>query len=291
MFGYVNIYKDELKVRDYETFRAYYCSLCESIGKRGSQIARMGLSYDMAFLAVLLSSIEEEKPEFKMSRCVVHPGVKRRRTVENRDVAYAARMSVLLGYLKFLDDWQDDHSIKAVIGMVMYHRAVRKARKSCGTGYAYIREQLKKQSKLEKENCADIDMVADCFAKILEELFTPEYITDPQTRRVLGWMGYNTGRWIYIIDAYCDMEKDLKDKSYNPFIAAMPDKEDFTEYKRKVAQHLDFTQTYTLGNIASAYELLNIRHNREILENIIYIGLKFKQDTLLGKKGEQNEPV
>ncbi len=291
MFGYVNIYRDELKVRDYETFRAYYCGLCEAIGRYGSQTARLGLSYDMAFLAVLLSAVDGSETQFSLRRCIVHPGVKRKRAAETRGIVYAAKMSVLLGYLKFADDWQDDKSPKAAAGMLAYRRAVKRAEKGCEEEYEFIRRMLKEQSRIEAEGCDDIDLAADPFANILKTLFAPSYIKDNNMRRALEWMGYNTGRWIYITDAFCDMEKDAKDKSYNPFLAAMEPGRDIREYKRELGQRLGFVQTYTLSEIASAYELLDIKRNRAILDNIIYIGLKAKQDAVLGEKGGQDESV
>ena len=51
MFGYVNAYKDLLRVCDYNVFRGYYCGLCKQLGKSFNQLTRFGLSYDMTFLA------------------------------------------------------------------------------------------------------------------------------------------------------------------------------------------------------------------------------------------------
>ncbi len=291
MFGYVNIYRDELKVKDYETFRAYYCGLCEAIGRYGSQTARLGLSYDMAFLAVLLSAVEESETQFTPRRCIVHPGMKRKRAGETRGIVYAAKMSVLLGYLKFADDWHDDKSPKAAAGMLAYRRAVKRAEEGCAEEYEFIRRMLKEQSRIEEEGCRDIDLAADPFANILKTLFAPPYITDMAMRRTLEWMGYNTGRWIYITDAFCDMEKDMETKSYNPFLAAMEPGREFPEYKSELKKKLSFMQTYTLSEIAAAYELLDIKRNKAILDNIIYIGLKAKQDAILGEQGGQDESV
>ena len=58
MLGYVKIDKGELKVREYEVYTGYYCGICKSIGKRYGQLPRMALSYDAAFLAVLLASLD-----------------------------------------------------------------------------------------------------------------------------------------------------------------------------------------------------------------------------------------
>lgn len=274
MFGYVTICKEHLSGEGYNTFRAYYCGLCREIGKRCSQTARLGLSYDITFLAIVLSSLTDGG-ETNTRHCLVKMG-KEHPCIENdKAVQYAADMGVILTYLKLLDDWNDEKSIKALTEMQLFRRAVKKARSHYPQIYGQIREQLDRLSALEKEKCKSIDETADCFAKILEILFTPDFITDNAQKRVLAWLGYNIGRWIYIIDAYNDLEKDKKDGSYNPFIYAPHETADISE-----------SLTFTLENAASAYNLLSIKRNREVIENIIYTALKLKQNAIIGETNE-----
>lgn len=293
MFGYVNICKDELKIKEYNLFRAHYCGLCKAIGKRGSEIARLGLSYDMTFLALVLSAVDKEKVCIFQKRCAAHILHKHGEIHNSRAIDYAADMSVILAYLKLYDDWQDDRSIKALFGMAAYYTAVRKVKRRYKNIYDDILNLLRKLTALEKENCSDIDMTADCFANILKILFTPDFIEDENTRRTLEWLGYNTGRWIYIIDAYNDIEKDVKKKNYNPFVIKYNiNEENCTEVKKDIAEKIQMSMDYTLASVASAYELLTVYRNDDILRNIIYIGLKSKQDYIMGKtKEEINESI
>ena len=99
--------------------------------------------------------------------------------------------------------------------MMFFYRGVRKAKKRYPSVYESIKKCLDNLSCLEKEKCSEIDETADCFAKILEILFTPDFIENENTKRTLSWLGYNIGRWIYIIDAYNDLEKDIKKNNYN----------------------------------------------------------------------------
>lgn len=280
MFGYVNVFKSELKVCEYEQFRAYYCGLCKAIGKN-SQVARLGLSYDMTFLSIILSSISEDNIINKHARCIAHPLNKRMYVTDDIATAYSADMSIILAYLKLKDDWHDEKSIKALFGMIGYYRGVRKIRNIYKREYDEMISWLDKLSELERNSCDDIDIVADCFANILRVLFTPDFITDDNLRRTLDWLGYNTGRWIYIIDAFNDIEKDCKNKSYNPFLSKYNNNID--DHKKELSTKLDLSLTYTLSSIASSYELLDIYKNKGILDNIIYLGLKHKQDLILTK--------
>lgn len=275
MFGYVTICREHLSEEGYNTFRAYYCGLCREIGRSCSQSARLGLSYDITFLAIVLSSLSDGG-ETNTRRCFMKTGKKHLCVEGDRAVSYAADMGVLLSYLKLLDDWSDDRSIKALCGMQLFRGAVKKVKNRYPKIYDQIRDCLNKLSVLEKEKCGSVDETADCFAKILEVLFTPDFISDEGQRRALAWLGYNIGRWIYIIDAYNDLEKDIKQGSYNPFI--------YGSEKSNISEGL----TFTLENAASAYNLLEIKRNSEVIENILYTALAIKQRQILG---ETNEPI
>lgn len=289
MFGYVTIYKDELKIKDYNTFRAYYCGLCKAMGRQASQISRLGLSYDITFLAVLLSSIDKEDTVFLPQRCMLHPAEKKP-VAQGPWIDYAACVGVLLSYLKLEDDWQDDRSIKALLGMLFLKPGVRRIQKQYGALYEQIKSLLKQLSRLERENVGNHDEAADCFAKILELLFAPECIENCETKRILSWIGYNTGRWIYLIDALADFEKDYKKQSYNPFLVRYSKGEaGLEEYRRQLANKIEIGLTYTLDNIASSYELLPVFRNDAILRNILYLSLKSQQDKILHIQGEKNK--
>ena len=284
MFGYVTVCRDAMKSEDYQLFTAYYCGLCKATGKCASQFARMGLSYDITFLAIILSALMPEENLLKSGRCIAHP-LKKREYVCNSDVLdYAACMGTILTYLKFQDDVSDDKSVKAMALSAMFYSGVRKARKGYKRQYDEIIYLLRKLSSLEKENCSEIDECADCFAKILETLFTPDFIEDNETRRILKWFGYNIGRWIYVIDAYNDIDKDYKKKNYNPFLAK--DYGELDEYKKQLKEKLEMSLTFTLENAASAFELLRTYKNKSVAEHIIYCGLKARQTAVLGEKNE-----
>ncbi|MBR5518238.1 MAG: hypothetical protein IKV86_04345 [Clostridia bacterium] len=270
MFGYVNAYKDLLRVCDYNVFRGYYCGLCKQLGKKFNQLTRFGLSYDMTFLAILMSSLEDKKIDIKMQNCIAHPISKRPVIKDDDGIAYSADMSVILTYMKLKDDWTDEHSIKS-FARVAYFFPMKKCAKKYPKQYKSIKENLFNLSKLEKENCQNIDAVADCFGKLLESIFDKD-----DDNKSLAWLGYHIGRYIYIIDAYKDIEKDLKNKSYNPFIAMYGTNLNKEDFKEAVKSSL----TFTLSEVSNAYALLDIKKNKELLDNIIYLGLRKNLDNL-----------
>ncbi len=277
MFGYVRISRRELNDEEYERFLSYYCGLCREIGKY-SHAARIGLSYDMTFLAILLAAVCDEEESEEAFRCAAHRLKKEKAISGGRVMEYAAQMSILLVYKKFEDDLRDERSLKAFFGKLIYSFPMRKIKY---TSYAKsISELLGKMSALEKNNCSEPDEIADCFAKICEIIFTPDFITDDNTRKILSWMGYNIGRWIYLIDAYDDLEKDIKTNSYNPF----------KHRAGNLKKETESTLTYNLAKIAAAYDLLNVSRNDGIIRNILYAGMGGVQSKVL-KTEENNESI
>ena len=285
MFGYVTICKETMSEEGYNIFKAYYCGLCKATGRKCSRLSRLGLSYDITFLAIVLSSVQEGTPEIQCRKCLLHPTQKNNCIEDDISLYYAADMGVILTYLKLLDDWHDDRSIKALGAMMLFYRGVRKARRRYKYEYESIKKCLDKLSALERNKCTSVDETADCFAKILEILFTPEFIADESKRRALAWLGYNIGRWIYIIDAYNDLEKDIRKSNYN-VLAAANDGRDSDTIKQDISHTLEASLTFTLENAASAYDLLEIHKNKEILDNILYTALKAKQNYILGGRNE-----
>ncbi len=279
MFGYVAVSRGSLSAEDFRIFSAYYCGLCKAIGQECSQISRLALSYDITFLALVLSSVCFEDAEVAEGRCVVHPLKKRPKVKNDEAVNYAAGVGELLMYLKLKDDKDDDGSLKARLGMLALNGGKNKALSKYSETYDFISERLYELSELEKQKCAEIDKIADRFAKILGFIFTPDFIADADTRRILSWFGYNLGRWLYIIDAYDDMEKDHKSGAYNPFLVNR--RGNAEEIKNEIRERVDFTLTLTLENMASALELLKLHRNRGLIENIVYQGLKGRQMSVL----------
>ena len=282
MFGYVNIARDKLGADNFRIFSSYYCGLCKAVGRRCSQVSRLGLSYDITFLALVLSSAALEDADITDGRCAVHPFKKRPFVKNDVAVDYAAEIGELLMYLKLEDDANDEGGLKPRLAMLALGRGKNRALGNYPDAYEFISERLMELSELEKRNCSEIDEVADRFAKILEYVFTPAFIENADTRRILAWFGYNLGRWLYIIDAYSDMEKDEKSGAYNPFLAGADNTAE--RIKSEIRERVDFSLTLTLENMASALELLKLHRNRELVENIVYQGLKNKQISVLGEE-------
>lgn len=271
MFGYVNISRGSISDEDKKLYSAYYCGLCKAIG-RSSQLFRLTLSNDLTFLAVLLSAVTDDEPVFTdKAHCVVHPVKKHSEVTDSRVLEYAADMNILLVYLKVCDDEIDDGKLSDKLKRMIFSLKAEMIAKKYHNEAEIIRNELSRLAEIEKEKSPSADEAADCFAKILEVIFSPVSLGfDDETLTVLKWIGYNVGRWIYIIDAYADYEKDKKSKSYNPFIYGGFDKDEVSD-----------GLYHTLAAISNAYELLKVCRNDSLIRNFIFSGLPEKQESII----------
>jgi len=281
MLGYVIINKDELKVREFDLYKAYYCGVCKSIGSRLGQVPRMALSYDSVFLALVLSGLDGGPDVVDHEHCVMHHVQKRGVAKGDPAIDYAADVMVILAYHKFLDDWHDDKSFVGLSGKTALTSAYNKAAARLPKVTEGVKNGLDKLSALENEKSGNIDLLNDAFADIMEALFTGYSgadTFDEGTLRTLAQLGRNLGKWIYTIDAVDDLEKDKETGSYNPFI-----------YRKGGADGADFLLYDYLAGAANASDLLDIKKNRNIIDNIIYMGLRGRTDAALGKGNERND--
>ena len=290
MFGYVIPLKSELKVREFNLFKAYYCGLCFSIKKNFGNIPRMALNYDMTFLAILLDGLNPYDHELKLSRCVAHPVKNKPFVVDNNPLKYAANMNVSLFYFKLLDDVNDDKDLKSKSLALTLSPYRKKFNSSVKEINDIIKENLNKLSSLEEsKDFTSIDEICDPFsiivAKILE-LYPHKIIDDSEeTRSNLYNLGYALGKWIYLIDALDDLEEDMSKNKFNPINYLFnEDNKPYEEFIILIKDRIEFSIFNCACNCKDYLEKLNLKRNREILENIINLGMMDKYLNILTPK-------
>ena len=260
MFGYVTASLKELDKEAEKRYRAVYCGICRRIRMQSGQLARLGLSYDMAFLALLLMSLYEPEETAGEKACNLHP-IQKRPWLDNKFIQYAADMNVALSYYNCLDDWEDDrkYSAKLLAGQFGKHLPEIEARypRQCSAIAACI-GQL---SELEKAGCANPDEPASCFGNLMGELLTyEEDLWAPTLRQ----MGFYLGRFIYLLDAALDYDKDEKKKKYNPYLA-MGTGKDWPRWEEYLM--------LTMGRCTGNFEKLPLVQDKSLLDNILYSGI------------------
>lgn len=280
MLGYVNIIKSALSEEEYDIYNGYYCGVCKSIGARHGQFPRLALSYDIVFLALILSSLNSEEDIIEREHCIIHP-IERKPTIKNdAAVDYAADMLLILAYYNFLDDKNDEHKLRGTLGSGMLSGSYAKLRKTYPDIVKAVEDNLSKLSELERAKSGSLDMTCAAFGDVLGAVFSGwelyqkgDGISGDETSpryRILEGLGRSLGKWIYLMDALDDLEKDKKSGSYNPLI-----------YRDRGAEGLNDLLYNYLGDVSSAIDLLEIRKNKGIIDNIVWNGLRARTEVML----------
>ena len=213
MYGYIVVDQPELKFREFDKYRSYYCGLCDSLAEAHGLKGQISLSYDMTFLVILLTGLYEPETIYSEERCVTHP--LRKHPVRRNVVSdYVADMNVLLTYYKCMDDWYDEKKVLKRTYAGVLKKDIKKLEKKYPHKAEIIRKSLSKLSEYEKAQETNIDKPAEQFGILLGEVAA---MKDDEWSDELRVLGNNLGRFIYLLDAYDDLEKDEKKNNYNVF--------------------------------------------------------------------------
>lgn len=267
MFGYVTIYRKDLSENALDRYQAYYCGLCRALGQRYGVTGRMALSFDMTFVAILLSALYDTPTEFSRGRCAAHP-VKSRPRADNPYIHYAADMTVALAYYNYMDDWQDDKRRASLFAAQKLERYLTDIRGRWPRQCEAMRTGLAQLNALEAAQSTDLDALCNCFGGLLGAVFQyQEDIWAP----VLDRMGRGLGGFIYLMDAYDDLEKDKKRGSFNALADTAAHLQG-ADYEARC--HALLTQQMAL--CAQPYKLLPVLANTpegQLLNNTLYSGV------------------
>lgn len=277
MFGYVCINKQELKVKDYEIYRSYYCGLCDDLHKRYGRIGQFLLNYDMTFLVLLLTGLYEPGEIRSAGRCIPHP-LSRHGMVHNEYTEYASDMTVLLAYQKAVDDWRDEKSkAKYALAVAMrqdYQRVRMKYPRQAKT----LEQCVRQLSEAERQQSEDLDYVAGLTGRFLGEMFVrQEDVWQEQLRN----LGFYLGKFVYLMDAYEDQEKDQKKGNYNIFLKL------FGERQENFSKGAEGILVDMMSCCSREFEKLPILKNAEILRNILYSGVWCKYALIQEQKSKK----
>jgi len=282
MFGYITPDKPELKIKEFEIFRGYYCGVCRAIAKKAGHRGRFILSYDSAFLALLLDSLNSSPVSGKPKRCLIHPLNKRFMTDFSDVIEFSSDINILLAYYNLKDKWQDEKKLFSPIGLLTLRRGYKRIKKKYPDLVRDIKKGLLALNKLERSGCGQMDEASEPFAGIMQKIF--EYSAgDDSVKKILGWIGYNLGKWIYLLDAYDDIEDNIKRRAYNPLVIQFQygENENIESFRQRVKKEVEFILVYSLSEMEKAFSLLDVKKNHGILENIIYRGLLMKTRQVL----------
>ena len=279
MFGYIKPDNPYLYLKDETLYKALYCGICKSIGKTCGQRARFTLSYDLAFMNAIAHNVMGKDVVINKETCVAHP-IKKRPVAEPDEISnMLACVNVILAYYKVKDDIFDEKKggIKSSFITKGYKRAKARFPKIDGI----VKSGYEKLLVLEKQNVDSIDIVSDCFAEMMKEISNEvfcEFATDSTNE-----LFYALGKWVYLIDALDDYDKDIKKKNFNVFYNSYKN----SDYVSLIAEHKEdicFIFNGIFSQIINNYKNVKTKYNTDLVVNILSRGIPAKTNQIL-KRG------
>lgn len=286
MFGYVKIYKPELKFKEYELYRGIYCSLCKQLGKSYGLFSRFILNYDFTLLSVFLLATKEKETEFEKSHCSFCPAKKCLSCKKpDNTLEFCSAISIITAYHKVRDNYEDGsftEKLKSFFLLPYFKSKYKKASECYPEISEEILNQMLKQKEIENKKTTSIDLAADASAKALGYIVSSQFVESQ--REIAYRFGYCLGRFIYLCDAFDDLEKDKKSGSYNVFLNDNLNI-NFNEIRNNYTYLLDVTA----DELAKSYELIKFNRFKSLLDNIIYYGLDMAINKVTRKEEERCE--
>ena len=274
MFGYVNANKSTMTKEEIDTYKSYYCGLCQQLKKDAGIKGQLLLNYDCTFLALLLSGLYELDPNEYQFTCGLHP-TKKKTVCQNEALEYASAMDVILSYHNLMDDYNDNKTSKKkalakTIAPFYEEMAKRYPRQAKA-----VEELMRLTAEAEARKETNIDILSGYTGEMLAELFDwKEDIWSNELRN----MGYHLGKFIYMMDDYDDLEDDIKKGNFNPLIEVMEKCPDGYE------TYCESALSTMMAECAKSFERLPILMNANIMRNILYSGVWTKYEYIQLKK-------
>ena len=284
VFGFVTVDKSEMLGKDFDAYKAIYCSLCKQLGKEYTFLSRFILSYDCTFYAVIALSLEDSCSGFCVGRCKFNPLKKCNYLKSNEEsLSKAAALSIISVYYKLVDNIADGgffEKLYCYCLMPFFSVWHKKAEKKFPEIESAVARMSKAQFEAERDITCSIDKAADPTATMLSKVL--QILTDnEEKRRILSAYGYFLGKWIYLIDAANDYEDDVKKGNFNPYVIAYGD--DKASHIKDINASLD----HCLSECLLSYNLLEVKRFDRIIENLLFYGLPKKQKSVLYKENEK----
>lgn len=279
MFGYVIINKAEMKFREFDVYHSFYCGICRELKRKYGASGQIALSYDMTFLAMLLTGLYEPETKLGSCKCIAHP-LEKHGTRTNTFTEYAADMNALFAWYKCRDDWADEGKLRKLVYGRILEGKTGKLRESRGGKPEAIGRLMRDFSQAEEAEAAkaepDIDLLAGLFGRVMAEIAAPR---EDEWAEGLRAFGFFLGKFIYLCDAYEDVERDIKKNAFNPLKARFG-RPDFEEECRTILMMM-------MSECCREFEKLPILENVEILRNILYSGVWGRYEAVHEKRLRQ----
>lgn len=277
MFGYVTVYKPELKIKDYDTYKGVYCTLCKTMQKEYGFLSRFLLSYDATFYVIYRMGVTKNCTKASKSHCSFNPCKKCLKiTSDEKIFKKASAITVMLSYFKLCDNIKDEKFFKKLFCKLLkpyFLHLVKKAKSKYENEFLNIEKYMQEQYLVEQNNIG-IDGASEPTGKALGYI-----LSDGNLDSLDYKIGYNLGRTVYLLDAFDDYKKDIKSKSFNPFTNS-----------ENIVKDATFAINMSIGEMVEYLNKIEIFRFKEIINNIVFYGLNSRmKKIIIGIRGGKDE--
>ncbi len=267
MFGYVKYDLAELRIKDLLLYKALYCGLCKGIGESCGSSARIGLSYDVTFLSALLHNLKGEDVKIEQQHCFQHVVKKRPIAVLDPLTEELGALNTVLVYFKLNDDANDKDRSSG--RLLWFKKGYKRVKKKYPELVSIVSDYLKEQIETEKSS-PSLDAAAEPSAQLMVKL--SRHFLGEISSQSSDELFYSVGKWIYLIDALDDFDKDLKKKTFNPFALSFSAK-DREELLKENGGELSFLFDTLFFSMREGLGGLKFHFNRDLVDNVILRGI------------------
>ena len=268
MFGYVRYDIADLRVKDLMLYKALYCGLCKGIAQSSGQMARIGLSYDVTFLSALLHNVTGTDVQIEQQNCFEHAVKKRPIAKVDPLTRELGALNTLLSYFKLHDDVRDKDKGKG--RLLWFKKGYSRAKKEYPELLKIVETYVKEQAAAETGEHTSCDIAADPTAQMMVNL--SRHFLKEKASASSDELFYALGKWVYLIDALDDYDKDKKRGSFNPFV-----REYGAENKHKLLEdnkeEISFLFDSTFYAMREGLSGVKFYFNRDLTDNVILRGL------------------
>ena len=215
--------------------------------------------------------------KIEKQHCIVHHIVKRPVAVPDALTERIAALNIILAYYKLNDDVLDNN--KGRLKRSFFKSAYKKAKLKEPKLDLIVAQRYDQLREYEKANCDSIDIVADPFGMMMQEVV--EVLLGEVCTVEIKDLAYNLGKWIYLIDALDDFDKDKKSKNFNVFVNAYQDvinKQTLVSEKRA---DLIMVFSAILSSINELTRQLNYKFNHDLTDNVLLRGINVQTKNIM----------
>lgn len=299
MFGYIKPYKPELKLKDINRYSNAYCALCDQLKRAYGFTSRFILNYDITFLLLCLNHLDNGEKENRKIRCPYNPTRVKKVQLSTEAIHYSAFINYWLVTEKLLDDYTDDKNYfksflrKLLISKKRFKKSNHLYEEKVNTLTSLLHKVYRSEKNIV--DSFDFDAVTNSFGEFFAEIFfIKDIVFDKEN--LLRKLFFQVGKWIYIIDAYDDFEKDIKKKRFNLLCSLSENgkMEKMEAFEKTLSIHLQLKQKIDilLKDLSGVFDdecLINILTFG--LDNVFYKITEKKYKDYLGRLTENGNNI